>query len=210
MSATCTNVCREGLGTPSRYLARTISWKASKLSLLLLLSLSCREVDGYNPYVEFQNGTFIPAQSAKFCSQDAQATQTSKLTDPLPFPSSSSCSRSSSCSSSSSPCAIKLADICELQHDRKHAVELDAISAHTIHMCDVASAFMVSRLKVAQQALQTLSGRVLTISVCTGPNSLHVQDLPGLMTRLCTCGCRTASQQPNRSCSCCSSQHDMS
>ncbi len=132
---------------------------------------ACREVDGYNPYVEFQNGTFIPAQSAKFCSQDAQATQTSKLTDPLPFPSSSSWSRSSS---SSSPCAIKLADICELQHDRKHVVELDAISAHTIHMCDVASAFMVSRLKVAQQGLQTLSGRVWTISVCTGPNSLHV------------------------------------
>ena len=44
---------------------------------------ACREVDGYNPYVEFQNGTFIPAQSAKFCSQDAQATQTSMLTDLL-------------------------------------------------------------------------------------------------------------------------------
>jgi len=44
---------------------------------------ACREVDGYNPYVEFQNGTFIPAQSAKFCSQDAQATQTRMLTDLL-------------------------------------------------------------------------------------------------------------------------------
>ena len=48
---------------------------------------ACREVDGYNPYVEFENGTFIPAQSAKFCSQDAQATQTSKLTDLLLLPS---------------------------------------------------------------------------------------------------------------------------
>lgn len=48
---------------------------------------ACREVDGYNPYVEFENGTFIPAQSAKFCSQDAQATQTSKLTDLLLSPS---------------------------------------------------------------------------------------------------------------------------
>lgn len=37
-----------------------------------------REVDGYNPYVQFENGTFIAAQAAKFCSQDAQATQTSK------------------------------------------------------------------------------------------------------------------------------------
>lgn len=34
------------------------------------------EVNGYNPYVEFQSGTLIPAQAAKFCSQDAQATQT--------------------------------------------------------------------------------------------------------------------------------------
>lgn len=45
----------------------------------LFLTLPCREVDGYNPYVEFENGTFIPAQSAKFCSQDAQATQTSEI-----------------------------------------------------------------------------------------------------------------------------------
>ena len=43
------------------------------------MTLPCREVDGYNPYVEFENGTFIPAQSAKFCSQDAQATQTSEI-----------------------------------------------------------------------------------------------------------------------------------
>lgn len=45
---------------------------------------ACREVNGYNPYVEFQSGTLIPAQAAKFCSQDAQATQTSELTDLLP------------------------------------------------------------------------------------------------------------------------------
>ena len=83
--------------------------------------------------------------------------------------------------------------MCELQHDRKHAVELGAISAHTIHMSDVASAFMLSRPKVAQQALQMLLGRVLTVSVCTVHKSLLVFGLSDLAARLRTYVCCTAT-----------------
>ena len=46
---------------------------------LIQNGVCCREIDGYNPYVQFENGTFIAAQAAKFCNQDAQATQTGKM-----------------------------------------------------------------------------------------------------------------------------------
>ena len=45
---------------------------------VIQLGVLFREIDGYNPYVQFANGTFIAAQAAKFCSQDAQATQAGK------------------------------------------------------------------------------------------------------------------------------------
>lgn len=82
------------------------------------------------------------------------------------------------------------------------------MSVHTIHMSDCASAFMISRPNVAQQALQTLSGGVLTVSVCTVHNSLHASGLSDLTARLSTYACCIATQQPSGSCTCCSSQHD--
>ena len=98
--------------------------------------------------------------------------------------------------------------MCELQHDCKHKVELKAMSAHTIHMSDCASAFMINRPTVAQQALQTLSGGVLTVSVCTVHNSVHASGLSDVMARSSTYACCIATQQPSGSCSCCSLQHD--
>ncbi|KAL0048167.1 hypothetical protein WJX82_009095 [Trebouxia sp. C0006] len=108
-------------GRPAIGAQWALAYKAHNVSAFLypVFAISPREVDGYNPYVEFQNGTFIPAQSAKFCSQDAQATQTSMLTDLLLL---------------QLPSLLLVADVCELQHDRNRAVELDAISAHRIHM----------------------------------------------------------------------------
>ncbi|KAL0030242.1 hypothetical protein WJX77_004786 [Trebouxia sp. C0004] len=65
-------------GRPAIGAQWALAYKAHNVSAFLypVFAISPREVDGYNPYVELQNGTFIPAQSAKFCSQDAQATQT--------------------------------------------------------------------------------------------------------------------------------------
>ncbi|KAL3134878.1 hypothetical protein ABBQ32_007844 [Trebouxia sp. C0010 RCD-2024] len=65
-------------GRPAIGAEWALKYKAYNVSAFLypVFAVSPREIDGYNPYVQFENGTFIAAQAAKFCSQDAQATQT--------------------------------------------------------------------------------------------------------------------------------------